>query len=209
MDSSKLFEAYKDIVSKSDKAFERMQKEYGSLINCKIHCSDCCHAIFGLFLIEAAYIKRHIEELPPDEKEKLIERAKESEKDLINLQEKLKSVRGDHSKETQIFARVRVRCALLNDDEECILYPHRPITCRVYGIPISIHGKARACRKSGFKGSEYYPTFDLDRIYGELFSLSKELIKVNGATDFEKASLLISIPKVINSTMEEITKGII
>jgi hypothetical protein len=102
------------------------------------------------------------------------------------------------------LSKERVRCPLLNQKEECIIYPHRPITCRVYGIPTAIQGQARVCGKAAFEKGESYPTFDLDACYKELYRLSKELLVQMGQSDMEKASLLISVSKVLKTPLEEI-----
>jgi hypothetical protein len=78
---------------------------------------------------------------------------------------------------------------------------HRPITCRVYGIPTKVQGKARVCWKADFKKDERYPVFDLDGAYRELYFLSTELLKGAGE-DTEKASLLISVSKAITTPLK-------
>jgi hypothetical protein len=72
----------------------------------------------------------------------------------------------------------------------------------VYGIPTKIQGKAHVCGKTGFKSGEYYPAFDLDEIYRDLYNLSKELLGSGGKDDLERASLLISVSKAIKTPME-------
>jgi hypothetical protein len=69
----------------------------------------------------------------------------------------------------------------------------------VYGIPTAIQGKAHVCGKAGFKSGKTYPIFDLDRAYQELYLLSGELLKEAGRSDPEKASLLISVSRVIKT----------
>ena len=40
-----------------------MERSFGPHIRCERGCSDCCHAVFGLFLIEAAHLKEQFEKL--------------------------------------------------------------------------------------------------------------------------------------------------
>ena len=103
-----------------------------------------------------------------------------------------------------IMSRERIPCPLLNEQQECILYLHRPITCRVYGIPTKVQGKARVCWKADFKKEERYPVFDLDGAYRELYVLSTELLKGVGEDNPEKASLLISVSKAITTNLEDL-----
>lgn len=208
MNISQLIHSYEFLADKADAAFHRMEKEHGTCIKCERYCSDCCHAVFGLFLIEAAYLKQHFDQLDRKEIKEALLRCNDTERSLKRLEIKLQTNEEDAQMQAYILARERIRCPLLDEKKECILYPYRPITCRVYGIPTKIHGKARVCGKAGFKKSESYPAFDLDGVYRDLFNLSKELLESEEKGDPEKASLLISVSKAITTPLEEIINGI-
>jgi Fe-S-cluster containining protein len=208
MNVSQLFQSYEFLTDKADAAFHRMEKEYDTCIKCERYCSDCCHAVFGLFLIEAACLKQHFDQLDHQAIKESLQRCNDTDRALKRLEIKLQANEEDAQMQNYILARERVRCPLLDDKRECILYPYRPITCRVYGIPTKIHGKARVCGKSGFKKNESYPAFNLDEVYRDLFNLSKELLNSEEKGNPEKASLLISVSKAISTPMEEIITGI-
>jgi Fe-S-cluster containining protein len=200
-----LFRSYELLVDKAEAAFQGMQKDHSSCIKCEPHCSDCCHAIFGLFLIEAGYLKEHLDELTNEEKRAALLRCEEAEKSLERLQKMLQAHEGDPQMQAYIMSRERIPCPLLNENQDCILYPYRPITCRVYGIPTKVQGKARVCWKAEFKKDERYPVFDLDGVYRDLYFLSTELLKSAGKDDLERASLLISVSKAITTSLEDLT----
>jgi len=130
-------------------------------------------------------------------------RADKSDKDLRVIEEKLKVYEDDPQMNSFALSKERVRCPLLDQNEECILYPYRPITCRVYGIPTAIQGKAHVCGKATFEKGGTYPTFDLDAVYGELYRQSRELIQKCGQADMERASLLISVSKAIKTPVKD------
>jgi len=201
-----LFRSYELLVDKAEAAFQGMQKDHSSCIKCEPHCSDCCHAIFGLFLIEAGYLKEHLDELTNEEKRAALLRCEEAEKSLERLQKMLQAHEGDPQMQAYIMSRERIPCPLLNENQDCILYPYRPITCRVYGIPTKVQGKARVCWKAEFKKDERYPVFDLDGVYRDLYFLSTELLKSAGKDDPEKASLLISVSKAITTSLEDLLR---
>ena len=203
-DFSYLFEPYDTLVSKADQAFERMAGEFEECIRCEPHCADCCHAVFGLFLIEAAFLKHDFDQLGKEERDAALQRGSEAEKELEKLERTLEIFKDDPQMRSYSLAKARIRCPLLNDDNECILYPYRPITCRVYGIPTMIQGVPRVCGKSGFKKERSYPTFNLDGIHRELYQLSTELCKNSENKTDEKASLLLSVSKVIKTPVEEL-----
>ena len=77
--------------------------------------------------------------------------------DFKKIEKKLQSHENDPQMRAYVLARERIRCPLLDKNQDCILYPYRPITCRVYGIPTGIHGTARVCGKAGFIKDKDYP----------------------------------------------------
>jgi Fe-S-cluster containining protein len=206
MKSVSLFRSYELLVDKADEAFEKTKDLHGSRMACELHCSDCCHAVFGLFLIEAANLKHHFEELDREKKKEVLLRCNETERGLKRLEKKLERYGEDPETQTSILARERIRCPLLDENNECVLYAHRPITCRVYGIPTRIQGKARVCGKATFEKGVSYPVFDLDGAYGNLCALSKELLSETGGKDEDKATYLISVPRAIGASFEELIR---
>jgi len=204
MDFSYLFEPYQGLVSKADYAFQRMAGEFSECIKCEPHCADCCHAVFGLFLIEAVFLKRDFDQLDEKEREAALKRGAEADRDIEKLEQTLEEFKDDPQMTAYSMARARIRCPLLNDDNECILYPYRPITCRVYGIPTMIQGVPRVCGKTGFKKETSYPTFNLGGIQREVYQLSLQLLENAGEKDSERASLLLSVSKVIKTPIEEL-----
>ena len=205
MDFSYLFEPYDRQVSLADRSFERIAGEYPDCINCKPGCADCCHAIFGLFLVEAVFLKNDFDQLGEKEKAEALKRGLAAEKELKTLERTLKEFKDDPGMSAYAMAKTKIRCPLLNDDDACILYPYRPITCRIYGIPTMIQGIPRICGSAGFKKDQGYPFFNMNAVQKELFQLSKDLLE-NAKIDApeERASLLISIPKIIKTPVEDL-----
>ena len=206
MKTKQLFRDYEYLVDETEEAFHRVAEEHESCIKCDLHCSDCCHAVFGLFLIEAAYVREHFEQMKDHAMQEALDRCERAERDMERLQKRLEAFEDDPQMRHYTLAKERVRCPLLDDQDECVLYHRRPITCRLYGIPTRIQGKARVCGKSGFKQGEKYPIFDLDAIYGKLYVLSRELVEAAGQKDSEKASLLISVAKAIQTPVHDLLK---
>ncbi len=204
MDFSYLLEPYDSIVQEADKGFQRIESEFAECVKCEPHCADCCHAVFGLFLIEAVFLKHGFDQLGEEERMAALKRADEADRELEVLDRTLKEFEGDPQMSAYSMAKARIRCPLLSDDNECILYPHRPMTCRIYGIPTMIQGMPRVCGKAGFKKGQSYPAFNIDAVHRKLHELSKEVLKGAGESDPEKASFLISVSKVIKTAVEEI-----
>ena len=200
------FHNYELLVDKAEAAFHTVKEKYGDCVKCELHCSDCCNAVFGVFLVEALYIRKHFEHIKEVQKLQVLERAITADKAIQDLQDRLKIFENDPGMQSYTLARERIRCPLLDDNDECVLYHKRPITCRVYGIPTKIHGKTHACGKATFKNGETYPILDLDSVYREMYILSRDIMdeaKVE-SNDEDKASLLISISKVVQTSADDL-----
>ena len=186
IDFSKTFEKYEALVAEVDKIFNALQNEHKECVRCKIHCCDCCYAVFDLTLIESVYLNYHLNKsLSRKERRPIIRRAEKADRKYYQIKQKLQKMYIDQGKPPEeVFHQLsqeRVRCPLLNDEDMCDLYARRPITCRVYGIPASIGGTAHICGKSGFKEGTAYPTVNLDKMNDRLFELSEALHKEIGA----------------------------
>ncbi len=204
MKDGDLFKRYESLVNGADRAFQRIAEQYTQEIKCKQGCADCCHAVFGLFLVEACALKEAFDALDRKERRKILARCDKADRALQRLHEKHGASRHGEVHASDVLGKERVCCPLLSDRDRCLLYPHRPITCRVYGIPTAIRGKARVCQKAGFKEGTSYPAFDLDRVHHELYLLSRELLAGYGTVDPEQASLLISVSRALRTPLEEI-----
>lgn len=110
-----------------------------------------------------------------------------------------------HSEEVlHRLASERVRCPLLNDGNQCSLYAHRPITCRLYGIPTRINGSGYTCGKSGFKKGVVYPTVNLDIIHHKLRLLSQDLMKDIGSHRKDKAAIMTPVSVALRTTYDKV-----
>ena len=201
-----IFEKYEQLAAQAEQSFNEMQQSYGDCVKCAVQCSDCCNAVFGLFPIESAYLNYRFHELDEPAQKEITARLADFEKSLTAMQEKIRACGDDTGKINEIMATQRVKCPLLNDQQKCSIYAHRPVTCRVYGIPTIINGKIHACWKAGFEKGKAYPAFDLDGIYKELFELSKNLLERAGESDLDQAGLLVSMAKAITTPREDILK---
>ena len=204
MDLTPFFERYERLLNGGDQAFGRAGREYGPCMKCVTGCSDCCHAVFGLFLIEALYLQVHFAGLGRKERRAALLRAKKSETALGKLEGALKTAGLDLRATSDLLARSRARCPLLDEKDLCVLYPHRPLTCRVYGMPVVVQGKIRICGKAAFKKQPSYPAFDLDDAHRGLYLLSRDVLAAAGSADPEKAALVVSVPRALGTPFEAI-----
>jgi Fe-S-cluster containining protein len=176
MDFEPFFRHYEEVVKYVESAFDKVQAEYSDCVHCKIGCADCCHALFDVSLIEALYIKSKFDEtFSAKEREKLLERANKADRMIYKIKRNAYKDHQNGKSEEDILvdmAKQRVRCPMLNENDQCDLYDFRPITCRLYGIPTVIGGKGHTCGLSGFEQGKSYPTVRLEEIHKRLYEIS-------------------------------------
>jgi Fe-S-cluster containining protein len=154
----------------ADAAFSRVAQEHPEAVACRLGCTDCCHALFDLTPIEALAIALAFLNLPRNLRQAARRRA---EKAAAVFDQALAQAFAQKGEERlQALSRARVPCPLLQK-ERCLLYQDRPITCRLYGIPVAIEGKSRTCHLSRFAPGQTYPTVDLSLVQNQLERLSR------------------------------------
>jgi Fe-S-cluster containining protein len=203
-----IFEKYEAFVEQLDKVFESVQQQYPSCVKCKLECSDCCHALFDLSLVEALYINRQfIEKGIAERKTAILEVANQTDRKIYQLKRKaFKSLASGEKTEEQVLlemATERIRCPLLNKENRCELYAYRPITCRLYGIPTAIAGRGHTCGLSGFEEGSSYPTVNMDSIFAKLNELSQEIVVMLRSTHVKMGDLLMPLSMALLTVFDE------
>jgi len=108
----------------------------------------------------------------------------------------------------QEMSELKVKCPLLNDQSKCDLYTHRPITCRLYGIPTSIAGEGHTCGLSGFLHGTAYPTVKLDIIQDKLFKISADLVAAIRSRYSKMGEMLVPLSMALLTEYDDTYLGI-
>ena len=197
MDLDKHFVKYEAVVNMVDQVFDRVKQEYPKEVFCREKCSDCCYAIFDLTLIEALYLNHKFNEnFSGKEKAELIAIADKTDRALAKMKRDAYKKVKDGADQLEIVGKMsqeRVRCPLLGENDLCLMYECRPITCRVYGIPTSTAGASHICGRTNFVQGKAYPTLNMDKIYTQLQLLSAELVKDINSNNIRMHELLIPV----------------
>jgi Fe-S-cluster containining protein len=127
-----MIDRYLKICNAFDKEFERNRRLHGSRIQCRAGCSDCCHQLFQITEVEAAWISHGVKMLPEARREELKQRA------IPYLRERRKLVTAKGEPEAWGSLPppgTRLACPAL-DQGVCSIYEFRPLICRKFGIPL-------------------------------------------------------------------------
>jgi len=211
-DFSPIFNKYEVIVKATEDVFAKVKSDFPECVKCDNGCSDCCHALFDLTLIEALYINHQFNQnIDEAKKAELIEKANRADRKIYKIKRKAYKAASAGTTEKEILdaiAKERVRCPLLNDQDKCDLYVYRPITCRLYGIPTAFNNTSHTCGLSGFEEGKPYPTANMDTLHRKLYELSVELIAAVRSKHIKMADMLVPLSMALLTDFDETYLGV-
>jgi Fe-S-cluster containining protein len=211
-DFTPFFREYEALLEMADKTFGQVAETHADLVRCRIGCDDCCYALFDLSLIEALYINHRFNEtFKGKEREERMETANKVDRQVHKIKKKAyEELKAGKNEELILMemAGERIRCPLLNEEKQCDLYAHRPITCRLYGIPTAINGVGYSCGKSGFKEGEPYPTANLDPLQKRLFEISAALVEATKSKHATLAEMIVPLSMALLTEYDDTYLGV-
>ncbi|MGD9124531.1 MAG: YkgJ family cysteine cluster protein [Desulfarculaceae bacterium] len=166
---TQVMEELEKLRAQADAAFARVAAEFPQAVTCHLGCDDCCHALFDLTPVESLALAQAFSDLPRQTRREIQRQAQKSAEIFDRTISQAFSESGQDR--IDILSRARIPCPLLLKGQ-CALYPQRPLTCRLYGIPAAIDGQARICHKTLFQPGQTYPTVDMTKVQNELERLS-------------------------------------
>ena len=211
-DLTPIFARYAELRDEADAIFAHVAREYPDCVTCHEGCSDCCHALFDLSLVEGMAVNQAFNAAFGHGRERsdILTRASETDRALTRHKRELFRAEKDGESPEAIMARaaaLRMRCPLLGPDERCLLYAARPITCRLYGIPTEIGGVAHVCGLSRFDKGRTYPTVRLERFHARLDALSREIAETVQSR-FELGEVYVPLSMALLTRYDENYLGI-
>ena len=158
-----------------DAAYDAVAGQYG--FQCRGCADNCCRTRFYHHtLIEYLYLMEGMNALDA-----------EAERETLLQARRVCGKMADADRQGKTF---RMMCPL-NRDERCILYPYRPMICRLHGIPhelqraggsvVKMPGCDAFFSQCRDLGKTDYIRFDRTPLYRQMAMLEKELRLVTGA----------------------------
>lgn len=137
----RMLSAYTDLLAEVDSWFEKCSLASGDMIACKRGCSACCRGLFDITLLDACLLKSGFEKLSSEKQLLVLE---QSNKRLAGISLKwpdfkhpyLLNIHPEDEWDDVMPDEDETPCVLLGDDGLCMVYQHRPMTCRLHGIPM-------------------------------------------------------------------------
>jgi Fe-S-cluster containining protein len=126
-------ETYTRILDRADDFFRSVAESQPQNLQCGKGCSLCCYGLFEIGSGDVPLIAEGLEKLHPSRRTMIIRRAREivassAHPDLRNCSPDEKEAFFERSASTP--------CPNLNERGECLMYEHRPLVCRTFGLPL-------------------------------------------------------------------------
>ena len=132
-------EKYRRLLETIDAWFMSAQQQFPQSIQCRSGCSGCCRGFFDITLLDATLVNYGYQQLTATQRKAI--RTKSS----LRLQELQQRWPGfispfllngmPDSEWTAMPEEDETPCPFLDDDGLCLIYAHRPMTCRLHGLP--------------------------------------------------------------------------
>ncbi|MBI1922428.1 MAG: YkgJ family cysteine cluster protein [Geobacter sp.] len=139
--NNEILQRYGTLLAEVDAWFARCMAAFPTEIVCKSGCTGCCRGLFDITLLDARYLREGFDRHDPGLKQTMLRKAEERLESLRNIwpeleQPYLLNHRPEEEWETLMPDADETPCLLLDDDGRCLVYDHRPMTCRLHGLPL-------------------------------------------------------------------------
>jgi Fe-S-cluster containining protein len=132
---------YRELLARVDAWFSGCMEQYPDQISCKTGCSGCCRGTFDITLLDAYHLKLGFDRLADPVKAEVLRKCGERLNEMREQWPELDhpyilNYRSEEDWEQLMPEEDETPCVLLGTDGRCLVYDHRPMTCRLHGIPL-------------------------------------------------------------------------
>lgn len=161
---------YRRILAEVDAWYRSVKERFPEKVPCGRGCRDCCLGLFDISKADAALLREGLAGADPAVQEDIARRASEIMGRLRALRPRLGAdLDGWSARDIDDLCDELedVECPVLGREGECRLYEHRPLICRLSGIPVVDRGGAivqpEGCAKCTLRPNET-PPLDVESI---------------------------------------------
>jgi Fe-S-cluster containining protein len=124
---------YKEILTAADRFFSKVAAEQPAALACRLGCTLCCHGLFEISAADVSTIAQGLAAIDPEVRRALVARAET----LIEKTAHPPLRECSPEEKEAFFTRAdNEPCPALGPAGACLIYEHRPLVCRTFGLPI-------------------------------------------------------------------------
>jgi Fe-S-cluster containining protein len=136
-----ILKKHEELLAQVDDWFSRSMQLYPEKIACQSGCSACCRSLFDITLLDAYYLKLGFDALPAETRayvqKKCLDRLGLMREQWPEFDHPyVVNYRPEEEWEPLMPDEDETPCVLVGEDGRCLVYKHRPMTCRLHGIPL-------------------------------------------------------------------------
>jgi len=125
--------SYKTILAHADRFFQSVMAAQPQNLQCGRGCSLCCYGLFEIGAADIPVIAKGLAKVHPKRRRMIVRRAVEI---LATSQHPRLRECSPIEKQSFFDRTASTPCPNLNDAGECMIYEHRPLVCRTFGLPL-------------------------------------------------------------------------
>jgi Fe-S-cluster containining protein len=124
--------------------FKQIRLKYASQMQCGKGCTACCHGLFDISLADAVEVARGFQKLPPELQQEIYSEAEKLYERIVSgvpgSGDPIVFDEDDPRIDEIVDSANTPKCPLLGPAGESRIYEHRPLACRLEGVPmVDIH----------------------------------------------------------------------
>ncbi len=124
-----------------DQWFRSIQAKCGDQMQCGRGCAQCCYGLFDVSLPDAFRVAEAFRLLPAEIRSMVADRASAIQERICQEGTELRAPfflnEISLDRIDQIVEQIpNIRCPLLDESDCCLTYRHRPLACRLEGVPM-------------------------------------------------------------------------
>ena len=124
---------YTRILNRADAFFRDVIRKQPQNLQCGRGCSLCCYGLFEIGAADIPLIADGLAGVHPARRKRIIQRAQ----DVIVSSHHPALREASPVEKDEFFERTAsTPCPNLSDAGECMIYDHRPLVCRTFGLPV-------------------------------------------------------------------------